>query len=283
MSKHPAARALQIVAKEANLALSNADGFVETPGKGVSAKVNGQKVLVGRDTFLHEQGIDTSAVPDPSLHEEQGFSTLYVARGSKCIGWIGLQDKTRPEARQAVEQLFEINIKRIAMLTGDREEVARRVAAELGCTDVKAKCLPQDKLAIVEQMKKDGHIVAVVGDGINDAPALASGDLGIAMGAAGSDVAINSASIALMSNDLKRLPFLVKLSRKTRGIINQNLLFGVLFIILGVSASAAGWLPLIYAAMLHFTGSLVVVFNSARLVRFGEELQPHGPASAAGV
>jgi Cd2+/Zn2+-exporting ATPase len=283
MSKHPAARALQIVAKEANLALSNTDGFTETPGKGVSAKVNGQKVLVGRDTFLQEQGIDTSAVPDPSLHEEQGFSTLYVARGSKCIGWIGLQDKTRPEARQAVEQLLEINVKRVAMLTGDREEVARRVATELGCTDVKAKCLPQDKLAIVEQMKKDGHIVAVVGDGINDAPALASGDLGIAMGAAGSDVAINSASIALMSNDLKRLPFLVKLSRKTRGIINQNLLFGVLFIILGVSASAAGWLPLIYAAMLHFTGSLIVVFNSARLVRFGEELQPHGPASAAGV
>ena len=164
-------------------------------------------------------------------------------------------EKTRPEARSAVEQLFSVGIKRITMLTGDREEVARRVAAELGCTDVKAKCLPQDKLAIVEIMKTDGHIVAVVGDGINDAPALASGDLGIAMGAAGSDVAINSASIALMSDDLKRLPFL--------------------FIILGVSASAAGWLPLIYAALLHFTGSLVVVFNSARLVRFGEELEPH--------
>jgi Zn2+/Cd2+-exporting ATPase len=149
----------------------------------------------------------------------------------------------------------------------------------LGCTDVKAKCLPQDKLAIVEHIKNDGHVVAVVGDGINDAPALASGDLGIAMGAAGSDVAINSASIALMSNDLKRLPFLVRLSRKTRTVINQNLLFGILFIILGVSASAVGWLPLIYAAFLHFAGSLVVVFNSARLVRFGEELEPHSPAA----
>ncbi len=276
MSRHPAARALQIVAKEASLTLSNAADFAETPGKGVSAKVDGVQVLVGRDTFLQEHKVNTSAVPDPALHEEQGFSTLYVASGSKCIGWIGLQDKTRSEAKQAVEQLLGVNVKRLTMLTGDRQEVAQRVAAELGCTDVKAKCLPQDKLAIVERMKKDGHIVAVVGDGINDAPALASGDLGIAMGAAGSDVAINSASIALMSNDLRRLPFLVRLSRKTRAVINQNLLFGVLFIILGVSASAAGWLPLIYAAVLHFTGLLVVVFNSARLVRFGEELEPHG-------
>jgi Zn2+/Cd2+-exporting ATPase len=279
MSKHPAARALLAVAKEANLVLLNADDFAETPGKGVYANVGGQKILVGRDTFLHEKNIDTSSVPDPSLHEEQGFSTLYVAADSKCIGWIGLQDKTRPEARQAVDELLKINVKRVTMLTGDREEVARRVAAELGCTDVKAKCLPQDKLAIVERMKKDGHIVAVVGDGINDAPALASGDLGIALGAAASDVAINSASIALMSSDLRKLPFLVRLSRKTGGIINQNLLFGILFIILGVSASAAGWLPLIYAAMLHFVGSLVVVFNSARLVRFGEELQPHSQLS----
>lgn len=275
MSKHPAARALQAVAKEANLTLISAEDFAETPGKGVYAKVSGQKILVGRDTFLHENGIDTSSVPDSSLHEEQGFSTLYVANDSKCIGWIGLQDRTRPEARQAVDELLSINVKRLTVLTGDREEVAKRVASELGCTDVKAKCLPQDKLAIVERMKKDGHIVAVVGDGINDAPALASGDLGIALGAAASDVAINSASVALMSSDLKRLPFLVRLSRKTRSVITQNLLFGVLFIILGVSASAAGWLPLIYAAMLHFVGSLVVVFNSARLVRFGEELQPH--------
>lgn len=275
MSKHPAARALQVVAREANLSLTSAIGFSETPGKGVKANVNGAQIIVGRDTFLHESGIETTNVPDPALHEEQGFSTLYIARDKKCIGWIGMQDKTRPEARHSVEQLRDSGIKRLIMLTGDREEVARRVAAELGCTEVKAKCLPQDKLAIVEKMKKANHVVAVVGDGINDAPALASGDLGIAMGAAGSDVAINSASIALMSNDLKRLPFLVKLSRKTRTIINQNLLFGILFIILGVSASAIGWLPLIYAALLHFGGSLVVVFNSARLVRYGEELDPH--------
>ncbi|UCC21497.1 MAG: cation-translocating P-type ATPase [Planctomycetota bacterium] len=277
MSKHPAARALQEVAKEANLTLPETDDFKETPGKGITATVDSAKIIVGRDTFLKENNVDISTVSDPALHEEQGFSTLYVAKDSKCVGWIGLQDKTRPEATHAVDELLDMGIKRVTMLTGDRDEVANRVAAELGCTDFKAHCLPQDKLAIVEQIRKDGHTVTVVGDGINDAPALAAGDLGIAMGAAGSDVAINSASIALMSDDLKRLPFLVRLSRKTRNVINQNLGFGIMFIILGVIAASAAWLPAVYAAVLHFVGSLIVVFNSARLVRYGEELD-HAPA-----
>ena len=276
MSKHPAARALMEVAKEANLTLADSQSFRETPGKGVSATVNGSRIIVGREMFLKEQHIDVSTVEDPALHEEQGFSTLYVAKDNLCIGWIGLQDKTRPEAQRAVKALTDLGIKRVTMLTGDRSEVANRVAAELGCTDYKAHCLPQDKLAIVEQIKKDGHTVVVVGDGINDAPALAAGDLGIAMGAAGSDVAINSASIALMNDDLRRLPFLVQVSRKTRGVINQNLAFGVAFIIAGISLSK--FVPPGVAAFLHFASSLVVVFNSARLVRFGEDLD-HEPKS----
>lgn len=275
MSRHPAARALMNLAKEANVTLPESSDFQESPGKGVTATVNSVRVMVGRDTFLKENGIDLSNITDPSLHEEQGFSTLYLAKGSKCIGWIGLQDKTRPQAQQAVSELLSMGIKRVTMLTGDRSEVANRVSAELGCSDYKAECLPQDKLAVVEKIKQDGHVVAVVGDGINDAPALAAGDLGIAMGAAGSDVAINSASIVLMSDDLRRLPFLFELSRKTRSVINQNLLFGVLFIVLGVAAAVAGWLPIILAAILHFGGSVIVIFNSARLVRSGEELEPH--------
>jgi Cd2+/Zn2+-exporting ATPase len=274
MSKHPAARALQEVAKEAGLALPAAEDFRETPGKGVIAAVNSARILVGRDSFLTEHGIDVSNIPDPRLHEEQGFSTLYVAKDSHCVGWIGLQDKTRPEARKAIAELMDIGIKRVTMLTGDRSEVANRVAGELGCTDYKAQCLPQDKLAVVEQIKKDGHTVVVVGDGINDAPALAAGDLGIAMGAAGSDVAINSASIALMNDDLRRLPFLVEVSRRTRRVINENLAFGVIFIVLGISLSK--FVPPAVAAFLHFASSLVVVFNSARLFRQGEELD-HEP------
>ncbi|HIJ67224.1 MAG TPA: cadmium-translocating P-type ATPase [Planctomycetes bacterium] len=279
MSKHPAAKALLNLAKEANVSLGTSSDFKETPGKGVTATVDSSQVMVGRDTFLAENGVDISNITDSSLHEEHGFSTLYVAKDSRCIGWIGLQDKARPQAQQAVSDLFKAGIKRVTMLTGDRGQVANRVCAELGCTDFKAHCLPQDKLAVVGKIKQDGHTVAVVGDGINDAPALAAGDLGIAMGAAGSDVAINSASIALMSDDLGRLPFLIRLSRKTRNVINQNLFFGIVFIALGVAASAAGWLPVVVAAVLHLAGSVVVIFNSARLVRLGEELKPHVPGA----
>ncbi len=271
MSKHPAARALQEVAKEANLNLKNSENFKETPGKGVTAELDASMIMVGRESFLKENNVDMNNIPAPSMHEEQGFSTLYVAKDKKCIGWIGMQDKTRPEARHAVKELFDLGLKKITMLTGDKTEVANRVAAELGCSDYKAHCLPQDKLAIVRQLKEQGHSVAVIGDGINDAPALAAGDLGIAMGAAGSDVAINSASIALMSNDLKRVPFLIRLSRNTRSVINQNLALGVFFIIIGISLSSF-ILPTI-AAVMHFLISIIIVFNSARLIRHGEELE----------
>jgi len=273
MSKHPAARALLEVAKQANLTLPDCENFTETPGKGVTAQVSGSRIIVGRESLLKENHISMANISMPSLHEEQGFSTLFVAKDNHCIGWVGLQDKTRPEAQQAVKELEAMGVKRITMLTGDREEVASRVATELGCTDYKANCLPQDKLAIVEKIKKDGHIVVVVGDGINDAPALAAGSLGIAMGAAGSDVAINSASIALLSDDLMRLPALVQLSRRTRSVINWNLAFGVTFIIAGISLFFV-IMPTL-AGFLHFASSLVVVFNSARLVRHGEELQHH--------
>jgi Cd2+/Zn2+-exporting ATPase len=148
------------------------------------------------------------------------------------------------------------------------------VAREIGCEEVVAECLPQNKVEFVRSMKSRGYRVAVVGDGVNDAPALAAGDMGIAMGAAGSEVAIHSATIALMNSDLKRLPFLVRLSRMTRNVINQNFLFGVLFIIVGLTLAVFNYVNPVVAAIMHNLGSLLVVFNSARLVRHGEELEP---------
>ena len=139
--------------------------------------------------------------------------------------------------------------------------------------------MPQDKVNFVNDLKKSGYRVAVIGDGVNDAPALAAGDMGVAMGAAGSEVAIQSATIALMNSDLRRLPFLVRLSRQTRKVINQNFLFGILFIIVGMIGAIIGVINPIVAAVLHNAGSLIVVFNSARLVRQGEELGSFEPES----
>ncbi|MBN1436698.1 MAG: cation-translocating P-type ATPase [Sedimentisphaerales bacterium] len=279
-SRHPAARAVVDVAKRANLPLATAENFEEVSGRGVKAKVADADILVGRETWLESLDVDMTAVRSEQMAAPKGVSLLYIAQNGRCIGWIGMEDRTRPEAQQAIKELTDLGLHRLVMVTGDRLAVAKRVAAEMGCSEVKAECLPHEKLHLVHELQKEGHQVAVVGDGVNDAPALAAGDLGVAMGAAGSDVAINSASIALMNNDLRRLSFLIRLSRITRRVVTQNLIFGVAFIVLGVSLAASGWLPAVLAVIMHLAGSLIIIFNSARLVRFGEELT-EGPVPSA--
>ncbi len=278
-SNHPAARALLRVAREAKVNMAEPTEFTEIGGKGVLAKVDGEQIRVGRNTWLKEEGVTFAEVEEPVKKEAEGYSTLYVSKGKACIGWIGMVDRTRPEARRATSDLNELGIRKLTMLTGDRWGVARRVGGELGCTDVVAECLPEQKLELVEEMKRKGLRVAVIGDGVNDAPALAAGDLGIAMGAAGNDIAIHSASIALLSQDLGRLPFLIRLSRKVRAVVLQNLFLAVLLVVMGLAASGMGLLKPVVAAILHLIGSFIVIFNSARVVRFGEEVVPHQPTS----
>ncbi|MEW6253374.1 MAG: heavy metal translocating P-type ATPase, partial [Planctomycetota bacterium] len=277
-SRHPVARAIVAVAEKARVPLEDATGFEEISGKGVKGCLQVEHVQIGRRTWLAASGVDLTALADEKFAEPEGLSTLYVARGGKVLGWIGLEDRTRPEAKVAMDELRQLGIRDLIMVTGDRWSVARRVAREMGCSDVQAEVLPQDKLALVDALKKKGHTVAVVGDGVNDAPALAAGNLGIAMGAAGSDVAMNSASVALMSSDLQRLPFLVALSRTTTRIIRQNLIFGVTFILAVEVLIVFGRVPPILAAFLHMLSSALVVFNSARIVRFGEQIESHVPA-----
>ncbi len=274
-SRHPVARAIAGVARKARVDLREAADFSEVSGKGVRAKLGADDVLVGRRTWVSELGADLSALAGEQFEEPEGVSTLYVVRAGRCLGWIGLEDRTRPEARFALDELRKQGVRDLIMVTGDRWSVARRVAREMGCSDVQAEVLPQDKLALVDALKRKGHTVAVVGDGVNDAPALAAGNLGIAMGAAGSDVAMNSATVALMNNDLRRLPFLVGLSRQTTKVIWQNLVFGVCFIIVGEILAIFQFVNPMIAAVMHTGASAVVVLNSARMVRFGEHLETH--------
>lgn len=278
-SRHPVARAVVRVARKARLTLAAAEAFSETPGRGVSASVESRQIHVGRAEWLcdnsrvgltdyQKQRIQAAQ----SSPEAEGLSVLFVVRDGQLLGWIGLMDNTRPEAAAAVDDLRKLGLKRLIIVTGDRKNVAKRVADEMH-TDYEAEVLPQQKLEIVADLKQRGHRVAVVGDGVNDAPALAAGDVSIAMGAAGSDVAIHSASIALMNNNLNRIPFLVRLSRRTSGVIKQNLIIGFVFILVFEILAAAGFVTPIQAAVLHVVAGLIVVFNSARLVRSGEEIE----------
>ena len=267
-SNHPTAQALQRLAVEVGIPAKPVSGFQEVPGKGVIAMLDGKRVLVGRAVWLESVGV---TLPALDSKETETMSVVYVAVEDKVIGWIGFKDKIRSEAAAAINELKAIGVTRCAMVTGDRGSVAVSIAAQLSIDDIRSDCLPETKVAYVEEVKKTST-VAVVGDGVNDAPALAAGDLGIAMGAIGSDIAINSASIALMTNDLRRVPFLIVLSRKTSAIMYQNLAFGLSFVLCGIILSVFGRMDPIAAAALHTVSTLIVIFNSARLVRTGEDL-----------
>ena len=266
-SNHPTALAIQRLAKEVGVSPVKGETYEEIPGKGVESVIGGAKCIVGRPAWLNELGI---ALPHDEK-EVEGMSIVVVARNGKSIGWIGFRDQIRPEASEMIRELKREGIRQCAMVTGDRAAVATTVASKIGIDDFRGDCLPQGKVEYVENIKKN-NVVAFVGDGVNDAPALAASDLSIAMGAIGSDIAINSASIALMTNDLRRIPLLIVLSRKSASVINQNLAFGMLFVICGIVLSVFGQMTPVFAAILHTLSTLIVIFNSARLVRTGEEV-----------
>jgi Zn2+/Cd2+-exporting ATPase len=287
-SRHPVARAVTEMARRTRVGLATPTRFEEVAGRGVIAEFEGGgTVLVGRASWLAgatpaPHAIDVDALDAVQTSSEtEGLSVLHVVRDGVHVGWIGLEDNARPEAAGAVDRLKAMGIARLVLLTGDRSSVARRVAGQMHFDDFKAEVLPHEKLEMVDALKAAGHRVAVIGDGVNDAPALAAGDVSIAMGAAGSDVAIHSASIALLNSNLDRIPFLVDLSRKTIAVIRQNMIIGGLFILAFVTLAGAGYVSPVMAAILHVVSGLAVVFNSARLVRCGEEIeQAEAPAGS---
>jgi Cd2+/Zn2+-exporting ATPase len=278
-SRHPVSRAVTEMARRARVPLERPTAFEEIAGRGLVATAEGVEIRVGRASWLVDPnaGLDdaTRAAIETvqSDPEADGLSVLCVVRGRAFIGWIGLEDNARPGAAAAVDQLRQMGIKRLVILTGDRTSVARRVASQMHFEEFKAEVLPHEKLEMVDALKARGYKVAVIGDGVNDAPALAAGDVSIAMGAAGSDVAIHSASIALLNSNLDRIPFLVDLSRRTIGVIRQNLVVGAAFIVVFMALAGAGYLSPVAAAFLHIGSGLLVIFNSARLVRCGEEVE----------
>jgi Cd2+/Zn2+-exporting ATPase len=267
-SEHPLGIAIRRAAEERQISLLEPVGFHAAAGCGVEAQVDGQRVLVGRADWLEKQAITfaSAARQRAAELETSGHTALAVAVGERVAGLIAVRDVLRPEAKEAVSRLKKQNI-RLVMLTGDNERVAKTIATEAGIEEIHAGLLPEDKLRLVRDWQAKGQRVAFIGDGINDAPALAAADIGIAMGAAGTDMALETSDIAFLSDDLTKMPEVVALSRRTLKVIRQNIGFSVFLNILSVVAAGLGWISPIGGAVIHEAGAMAVIINAVRLLR----------------
>jgi Cd2+/Zn2+-exporting ATPase len=267
-SEHPIARAVTEKAAEDGLTIPHPQSFENVQGKGVKVHSDGRVIVVGGSELLEGEGIDIpeSARALLDRKESEGMTLLWVALDRHLLGFISIADTLREGAREAVEKIRREGISEIWMLTGDNERVAERIAGELG-VHYEARLFPEEKVKRVKEWRRKGHVVAMVGDGVNDAPALAAADVGIAMGAVGTDVAIETADIALMTDELGQIATIIRLSRKALRVIRENILFAIGFNTVLVFLSAEGWMTMILGAILHQASSLLVILNSMRLLR----------------
>jgi Cd2+/Zn2+-exporting ATPase len=267
-SEHPLARALTEKTEELGLSIPHPQSFENFRGKGVKVEWNSKTMVVGSSEMLKEEGIEISPSAKGLLESKQseGLTSLLVALDHRLLGIISIADTLREGAKEAIHKIKEQGVSEIWMLTGDSALVAERIGKELGIR-YEAKLLPEEKVLRVKEWKKQGQVVAMVGDGVNDAPALAAADVGIAMGAMGTDVAIETADIALMTDELEKIPTAIRLSRKALRVIKENLIFALVFNMVLVILSAQGWVTMILGAVMHQASSLLVILSSMRLLR----------------
>ncbi|MGH9834919.1 MAG: heavy metal translocating P-type ATPase, partial [Blastocatellia bacterium] len=253
-SEHVVAQLIVGETRARGLAIAAAEEFTVDPGLGVEARANGRRVLVGNRRFVESRQIqiDDEAETALSTLELEGYSPVLVAENGVVQGIISVQDSLRSTGREAIHQLRHAGVKRTVLLTGDRERIARAVARGAGVDEVHAELLPQQKVEIIERLKRGGLRVAMVGDGINDAPALATADVGIAMGVAGTDITIEEADVVLMNDRLERLPLLIEISRATLRIISQNIwVFAIAVNVASIVAAGLGIIGPAAAAATH--------------------------------
>ncbi|MCC7021341.1 MAG: cadmium-translocating P-type ATPase, partial [Thermomicrobiales bacterium] len=267
-SEHHMATAIVRGAGERGIPLEEAEAFRALPGKGIAAEADGNEVLVGNAMLFAEFG-----VPIPSEAEavanrlrDEGKTAVFAGDRQAVRGLVAVADTLRPSARSVVQALRESGVGRIVVLTGDNQRVADAICAELGVDEVYADLLPHEKLRIIEELKREGP-VTMVGDGVNDAPALATASIGVAMGGAGTDVALETADVVLMADDLSKLPYAIDLSRRTRRIIRQNLTFSLAVIATLVTATLTRGIPLPLGVVGHEGSTVIVVLNGLRLLR----------------
>lgn len=272
-SNHPLARSILQTAKQARIEPDGSDNFEEMHGRGIRARTTTGEVCVGRASWLLEVFPDIGPQVEAATARIEGMSGVHVVKDGRYLGVVALEDRIRSNSKNVISRLRELGVRRIDILTGDRLSVAERVGRQVGVDHIEAECHPEEKHEQIQDLVADGRRVMMVGDGINDGPSLAASDIGVAMGLGGSDIAANSAGVALMNDDLSRIPFLIELSRRTRTIVGQNIALSILVAILGLVLAATGGLGLMGAAVYHVVGDVFVIGNSFRLFRFGESFQ----------
>jgi Cd2+/Zn2+-exporting ATPase/Cu+-exporting ATPase len=263
-SMHPISRAVVAAARAEGLPVAPPEDLEERPGLGVVARVEGQQAALGRRALLSELGVEAGAPAEGDAAE------VWVAQGAKLLGRLVFRDQPRAEARGALSEMRALGVDRLVLLTGDREGIARQVGEALDVDEVVAEVLPAQKLEVVREEQARGRSVMMVGDGVNDAPALAGADVGVAIGAEVNEVALGGADVALLGADLGRLPRLLRLADLTRRVIGQNVWLALGFAALLIALSATGVLAPLSGALAQSVAVVAVVANSARILR----LQP---------
>jgi Zn2+/Cd2+-exporting ATPase len=268
LSQHPLAKAIVNYAIEKGVKPIEAIDFQSVTGKGAFATVGEGLVYVGSIDWIQEiSSVPSEALQKISTLQREGKSVMAIATGTEYSGLIAVADPIREESRSILQKLKDIGIRHTVMLTGDHKQTAVAIAEKLGMTDVRAGLMPEDKLTAIKQLEEEYGRVGMVGDGINDAPALAASSIGIAMGGAGTDAALETADIALMADDLEKLPYTIKLSRKTLRIIKENIMFALGLKLIALLLIIPGWLTLWIAIFADMGATILVVLNSLRLIR----------------
>ncbi|MGQ0629364.1 MAG: heavy metal translocating P-type ATPase [Phycisphaerales bacterium] len=269
-SNHPLARSILSTARSARVTVEASSDYEEVHGRGVRMRTPSGQIHVGRATWLLELAPGIKADLDGVSQKIEGRTGVHVMRDGRYLGAVGLEDKVRSNVKTVIERLRELGVKRIAIFTGDRLSVAERVGRSVGVDHIEAECLPEEKHEQIKGLVRQGRRTLMVGDGINDGPSLAAAEIGVAMGLSGSDIATNSAGVALMNDDLSRIPFMMELSRRMRSIIAQNIVAAVVIALIGLALAATDNLNIYGALIFHFIGDVFVIANSFRLFRFGE-------------
>ncbi|WP_133063611.1 heavy metal translocating P-type ATPase, partial [Fictibacillus aquaticus] len=270
LSQHPLASAILKKAETLSFHQTNVNDFASITGRGVKGTIDGETIYAGSPKLFTENlklHLTEEAADTAGRWQEEGKTVIAAGTVQQVFMLIAIADEVRETSKEVVQRLHELGIQKTVMLTGDNEGTARSIGKTTGVSDVQAGLMPEDKLNTIKELRQKYGKTAMVGDGVNDAPALAAATVGIAMGGAGTDTALETADIALMADDLKKLPFTIRLSRRTMAVIKQNITFSIGIKLLALLLVVPGWLTLWIAIFADMGATLIVTLNSLRLMR----------------